>query len=158
MDPATLFKNVAMTLIGSGRRRERSACTAAFSSTHRKPPPDTPRLTLTDWARGLRDGRAGSPKSRQGNRRRQDDDRRPDAGAGSVATRVGPAANWPPSCGAAADAAGRGAESTVPMFARKGRASYLGERSAGPSRTRERCRVSLLLSALADAAEAGGKA
>lgn len=32
---------------------------------------------------------------------------------------------------AAADAAGMGADSTVPMVARKGRASYLGERSAG---------------------------
>ncbi|MFI9010207.1 dihydroxyacetone kinase subunit DhaL [Actinosynnema sp. NPDC053489] len=31
----------------------------------------------------------------------------------------------------AADAAGMGAESTAPMVARKGRASYLGERSAG---------------------------
>ena len=57
----------------------------------------------------------------------------------------------------AADAAGRGAESTTPMFARKGRASYLGERSAGhpdPGAVSS----SLLLSALADAAEAGGKA
>ncbi|MEU4762537.1 dihydroxyacetone kinase subunit DhaL [Actinosynnema sp. NPDC023794] len=33
--------------------------------------------------------------------------------------------------GAAADAAELGADSTVPMVARKGRASYLGERSAG---------------------------
>jgi dihydroxyacetone kinase-like protein len=32
---------------------------------------------------------------------------------------------------AAADAAQSGAESTVPMRARKGRASYLGERSIG---------------------------
>ncbi len=33
--------------------------------------------------------------------------------------------------GAAAEAAGRGRDGTVPMVARKGRASYLGERSAG---------------------------
>lgn len=32
---------------------------------------------------------------------------------------------------AAADAAGKGAEATIPLVARKGRASYLGERSAG---------------------------
>ncbi|MFD1151998.1 DAK2 domain-containing protein, partial [Saccharothrix hoggarensis] len=32
---------------------------------------------------------------------------------------------------AAADAGELGADSTVPMVARKGRASYLGERSAG---------------------------
>ena len=54
-----------------------------------------------------------------------------------------------------ADAAGRGAESTGPMFARKGRASYLGERSAGhldPGAVSSH----LLLSALATAAEAQG--
>ncbi len=33
--------------------------------------------------------------------------------------------------GAAAEAAGRGRDGTIPMVARKGRASYLGERSAG---------------------------
>jgi dihydroxyacetone kinase-like protein len=33
--------------------------------------------------------------------------------------------------GAAADAAEQGAQATVPLVARKGRASYLGERSAG---------------------------
>jgi dihydroxyacetone kinase-like protein len=33
--------------------------------------------------------------------------------------------------GAAAEAASRGAAATVPLVARKGRASYLGERSAG---------------------------
>ena len=56
-----------------------------------------------------------------------------------------------------ADAAGRGAESTTSMFARKGRASYLGERSAGHP---DPGAVSsyLLLSALADAAEADGEA
>ncbi|MER6914418.1 dihydroxyacetone kinase subunit DhaL [Streptomyces sp. NPDC000594] len=51
----------------------------------------------------------------------------------------------------AADAAGRGAVATVPMRARKGRASYLGERSMGhqdPGATSS----ALLLDALAEAA------
>ncbi|GHE36477.1 dihydroxyacetone kinase subunit L [Streptomyces vinaceus] len=54
---------------------------------------------------------------------------------------------------AAADAAENGARATVPMLARKGRASYLGERSIGhqdPGATS----AALLLGALADVAEA----
>ncbi|WP_030196208.1 dihydroxyacetone kinase subunit DhaL [Streptomyces sp. NRRL S-87] len=53
---------------------------------------------------------------------------------------------------AAADAAGNGALGTVPLQARKGRASYLGERSIGhqdPGATSS----ALLLAALADVAE-----
>jgi dihydroxyacetone kinase-like protein len=50
---------------------------------------------------------------------------------------------------AAADAAAEGAESTVPLVARKGRASYLGERSAGHLDPGARS-VSLLLRAFAD--------
>lgn len=52
---------------------------------------------------------------------------------------------------AAADAAEQGAESTVPLVARKGRASYLGERSAGHVDPGARS-TSLLLRAFADAA------
>ena len=52
---------------------------------------------------------------------------------------------------AAADAAAEGAESTVPMVARKGRASYLGERSAGHLDPGARSTF-LLLRAFADAA------
>jgi dihydroxyacetone kinase-like protein len=52
---------------------------------------------------------------------------------------------------AAADAAEEGAESTVPMVARKGRASYLGERSAGHLDPGARS-TALLLRAFADAA------
>ncbi|MFD5512355.1 dihydroxyacetone kinase subunit DhaL [Streptomyces sp. NPDC059761] len=54
---------------------------------------------------------------------------------------------------AAADAAENGAQATVPMLARKGRASYLGERSIGhqdPGATS----AALLLGALADTADA----
>ena len=52
---------------------------------------------------------------------------------------------------AAADAADTGAESTIPLVARKGRASYLGERSAGHLDPGARSSA-LLLRALADAA------
>lgn len=55
---------------------------------------------------------------------------------------------------AAADAADTGAESTVPLVARKGRASYLGERSAGHLDPGARS-TALLLRALADAAGGG---
>jgi dihydroxyacetone kinase-like protein len=52
---------------------------------------------------------------------------------------------------AAADAADEGAAATVPLVARKGRASYLGERSAGHLDPGARS-TSLLLRALADSA------
>jgi dihydroxyacetone kinase-like protein len=52
---------------------------------------------------------------------------------------------------AAADAADAGAEATIPLVARKGRASYLGERSAGHLDPGARSSA-LLLRTLADAA------
>lgn len=52
---------------------------------------------------------------------------------------------------AAADAADQGAQDTVPLIARKGRASYLGERSAGHMDPGARS-TALLLRAFADAA------
>jgi dihydroxyacetone kinase-like protein len=54
---------------------------------------------------------------------------------------------------AAASAAETGAESTIPLVARKGRASYLGERSAGHLDPGARS-TSLLLRSLADSAAA----
>jgi dihydroxyacetone kinase-like protein len=54
---------------------------------------------------------------------------------------------------AAASAAETGAESTIPLVARKGRASYLGERSAGHLDPGARS-TSLLLRSLADSASA----
>ncbi|ONI85410.1 dihydroxyacetone kinase subunit L [Actinosynnema sp. ALI-1.44] len=53
---------------------------------------------------------------------------------------------------AAADAADQGAQDTVPLVARKGRASYLGERSAGHMDPGARS-TALLLRAFADAAQ-----
>lgn len=56
---------------------------------------------------------------------------------------------------AAADAAESGAASTIPLTARKGRASYLGERSAGHLDPGARS-TSLLLRSLAKSASGGG--
>jgi dihydroxyacetone kinase-like protein len=59
--------------------------------------------------------------------------------------------------GRAAEAAREGMEATVPLVARKGRASYLGERSAGhqdPGATSSH----LLLKTVAEAVGSGGAA
>lgn len=64
---------------------------------------------------------------------------------------AGPGASIATVLAAAADAAGTGAEATIPLVARKGRASYLGERSAGHLDPGARSSA-LLLRALADAA------
>jgi dihydroxyacetone kinase-like protein len=56
---------------------------------------------------------------------------------------------------AAAEAAEKGAEATEPLVARKGRASYLGERSAG-HRDPGAQSTALLLRAAAQTAEAAG--
>ena len=64
---------------------------------------------------------------------------------------AGPSATITAVLAAAADAADTGAEATIPLVARKGRASYLGERSAGHLDPGARSSA-LLLRALADAA------
>ncbi|WP_067972758.1 dihydroxyacetone kinase subunit DhaL [Nocardiopsis trehalosi] len=58
---------------------------------------------------------------------------------------------------AAADAAAEGARATVPMRARKGRASYLGDRSTGHEDPGA-ASTALLFRALADAADRAGEA
>ncbi len=63
------------------------------------------------------------------------------------------------SASAASEAAERGRDATVPMVARKGRASYLGERSAGhldPGATSSALLVRALAQALAATPEGGG--
>ena len=72
--------------------------------------------------------------------------------ARDVADRGGSAAE---ALAAAADAAEQGAVATEPLVAHKGRASYLGERSAG-HRDPGAQSSALLLRAAADAARAAG--
>lgn len=74
-----------------------------------------------------------------------------DALTPAVTAAAGAEASVAAALSAAADAAAEGAESTVPMVARKGRASYLGERSAGHMDPGARS-TELLLRAFADAA------
>ncbi|CAP54207.1 putative PTS-dependent dihydroxyacetone kinase [Gluconacetobacter diazotrophicus PA1 5] len=64
-------------------------------------------------------------------------------------TQSGP--DTPQALARAAEAARQGAEATIPMIARKGRASYLGERSAGHEDPGA-ASSALLLTALADTA------
>jgi dihydroxyacetone kinase-like protein len=52
-------------------------------------------------------------------------------GAAALRAALGEGADFAPALGRAADAAEQGARDTIPLVARKGRASYLGERSAG---------------------------
>jgi dihydroxyacetone kinase-like protein len=52
-------------------------------------------------------------------------------GAAALREAAGAGADLPAACRAAADAAAEGMRATTPLVARKGRASYLGERSAG---------------------------
>jgi dihydroxyacetone kinase-like protein len=68
-----------------------------------------------------------------------------------AAEQAGPEASVAVVLAAAADAAATGADATIPLVARKGRASYLGERSAGHQDPGARS-TALLLRALADAA------
>jgi phosphoenolpyruvate---glycerone phosphotransferase subunit DhaL len=73
------------------------------------------------------------------------------AAADPAAPPAAPPATLPAVLASSAAAARQGAEATVPMVARKGRASYLGERSAGhpdPGATSS----AMLLTALAEAA------
>ena len=74
-----------------------------------------------------------------------------DALTPAVAAAEGVSGSVAAALSAAADAAEEGAASTVPMVARKGRASYLGERSAGHLDPGARS-TALLLRAFADAA------
>ncbi len=52
-------------------------------------------------------------------------------GAEALDTALAAGVSLPDALHAAADAAAAGRDATIPMLARKGRASYLGERSVG---------------------------
>ena len=154
-DPATLFKNVAMTLIGTVGGASGPLYGSFFLDASKAAAGRT-ELSLEDWGKVFEAGVRGVQnrgKAAIGDKTMLDaltpalevlQHAPPDAELAAVLRR-------------SADAAGKGAESTKPMFARKGRASYLGERSTGhpdPGAVSSH----LLLAALADAAEAGGNA
>ena len=133
--PAALFKKVGMTLVSHGRRGQRPALRHLLPPRRRRARrggpagPPTVRRGAPGRARGRR-------RARQGGGRGQDHVRRARPGARRARRRArgrpcrGRRRCRPPR---APPTAGR--DATTPMLARKGRASYLGERSTG-TRTR----------------------
>ncbi len=92
---------------------------------------DRATLTLGDWAAVVAAGAAGVQmrgKAEPGDKTMVDA-LLPAAAALRAAAASG--ATLQAACRAAADAAAEGMRATTPLVARKGRASYLGERSAG---------------------------
>jgi phosphoenolpyruvate---glycerone phosphotransferase subunit DhaL len=145
-DPAALFKSVGMTLIGTVG----GASGPLYGSLFIEMGKAAQGLAMLDagaWARVLGAGVAGvvaRGKAQPG------DKTMIDALTPAVAA-LGGALALPAMLAASAQAAQQGAEATVPMIARKGRASYLGERSVGhldPGAASS----AMILAALADAA------
>jgi phosphoenolpyruvate---glycerone phosphotransferase subunit DhaL len=129
-DPASLFKQTGMALIGSvggaggplyGTLFLRMAQSAAGKEG----------LTVEDLRDLLRAGLEGVV---QRGKAAPGDKTMVDAltpAVEALAAAIGAGRDGAEALGEAATAAERGAEATIPMVARKGRASYLGERSAG---------------------------
>lgn len=129
-DPATALRTVGMTLlstVGGAAGPLYGSFFIGLAGAMR----DVPEIDAAVWATALAQGLAGVQrrgKAEPGDKTMVDaltparDALRQAAGAGS-----GVAA----ALRAAADAAAAGAEATTPLLARKGRASYLGERSIG---------------------------
>ncbi len=145
-DPAILFKTVGMTLIGTVGGAS-GPLYGSFFLEMAKAVQGSAALDAAAWPRVLAAGVAGvvaRGKAEPG------DKTMVDALAPAVAA-LNAAAPLADTLAASAAAARQGAEATVPMIARKGRASYLGERSAGhpdPGATSS----AMLLAALAEAA------
>ncbi len=92
---------------------------------------DTGDLTPEAWARCLAAGVAGV---RARGKAEMEDKTMVDAlqpAADAVGAALGEGASFTDALARGADAAEEGARATIPLVARKGRASYLGERSAG---------------------------
>jgi dihydroxyacetone kinase-like protein len=149
-DPAAIFKNVAMVLIGKVGGAS-GPLYGSFFLEASKAAAGLTELKLADWTRVFEAGVRGVQSRGKAS---IGDKTMLDALTPALeALRAAADGELVPVLRRSADAAGRGAESTVGMFARKGRASYLGERSAGhldPGSGSSH----FLLTALADAADA----
>ncbi len=89
-------------------------------------------LTPAQWASAFAAGVRGAQARGKAELQRQDHDRRPRAGGARRSRRAPrPGGSLADALRRAAAAAQQGMKATVPLVARKGRASYLGERSAG---------------------------
>ena len=129
-DPASVFKSVGMTLL-SKVGGAAGPLYGTFFVKLAQPLQGKPELEPRDWAAALRSGVEGV-KARG----------KADAGDKTMIDALLPAvdaleaaledgAGFHDALERSAAAAAQGAAATVPMVARKGRASYLGERSAG---------------------------
>ena len=129
-DPAALLKQVGMTLVSKVGRCQRTAVRHLLPADGRRPWARS-RPTPRAFAAGAagRAGRRGRPG--QGRARGQDDARRPRPGLRRLDAALAAGQPLGEALQAAAAAAAKGRDATVPLVARKGRASYLGERSAG---------------------------
>jgi phosphoenolpyruvate---glycerone phosphotransferase subunit DhaL len=144
-DPASVFKSVGMTLIGTVGGASGPLYGSLFIEMGKAAAGSTV-LGAADWHRVLQAGLNGvvaRGKAAPGEKTMVD------ALTPAVAALAAPAP-LAEALAASALAARKGADETVPMVARKGRASYLGERSAGhqdPGATSS----AMLLAALAEA-------
>ena len=146
--PGALFKSVAMTLIGTVGGASGPLYGSLFLEAS-KAAGDRAELTLPDWTGVLEAGVKGVQNR---GKAAAGDKTMLDALLPAVAAlRDAPDGELVPTLKRSAEAAAEGAEATRPLTARKGRASYLGERSVGhpdPGAVSS----GLLLKALADAA------
>ncbi|HEX3791259.1 MAG TPA: dihydroxyacetone kinase subunit DhaL [Pseudonocardiaceae bacterium] len=151
--PAAVFKLLATTLISTvggaagplyGTGFLRAAATIGDAAEL------TPETTVAAL-RGALQGVVARGKAEPGDKTMVDA-LTPAVAAAEAALEAG--ADLPELLTAAADAAEQGAESTIPLVARKGRASYLGQRSVGHLDPGARS-TALLLRAFADVAVKG---
>ncbi|WP_158864621.1 dihydroxyacetone kinase subunit DhaL [Leifsonia sp. AG29] len=128
--PNAVLRSVAMTLISTVGGASGPLYGTAFLKAA-EPVGDAPAIdasTLVALLTAARDGIVSRGKAELGDKTMVDA-WTPAVEAAAAAESAGAADAEV--LAAAADAADRGAEATVPLVARKGRASYLGERSAG---------------------------
>jgi dihydroxyacetone kinase-like protein len=148
-DPAALLRGVGMTLIGTVGGASGPLYGSMFIEMGRSAA-GSATLDLAAWRRVLAAGLAGIVARGKAER---GDKTMVDALGPAVEALAGESALLP-ALDAAATAAAAGAEATIPWVARKGRASYLGERAIG-HRDPGATSMAMLLAALAAAARRG---
>ncbi|WP_298252271.1 dihydroxyacetone kinase subunit DhaL [uncultured Arthrobacter sp.] len=151
--PATVLKLVAMTLMSTVGGAAGPLYGTAFlrAATSLGDAGEIDAAQVATMIAAARDGIVARGKAEPGDKTMVDA-WTPAADAATTAAREGSAAAAV--LAAAADAARSGAEATEPLLARKGRASYLGERSIG-HRDPGAVSSALILQAAADAAGDG---
>ncbi len=125
-----LFKTVGMTLVSTVGGAAGPLYGTLFLDMG-KAAAERTTLTAAEWAGVLSAGVAGVQKR---GKAEPGDKTMMDAllpAVGALGAAAGSGSTLPAACRAAADAAAEGMRATTPLVARKGRASYLGERSAG---------------------------